>query len=75
MLLSKGFEVEMYTGTPAGEVVGFSDKIVAELDGFVREPDSRNVEYTTAPFCRYEHLLCELIKPRVRLRAFFKIAG
>ncbi len=75
MLLSKGFEVEMYTGTPAGEVVGFSDKIVAALDGFVREPDTRNVEYTTAPFCRYEHLLCELIKPRVRLREYLKTLG
>jgi predicted glutamate--cysteine ligase len=75
VLLSKGFEVEMYTGTPAGEVVGFSDKIVAELAGFVREPDTRNVEYTTAPFCRYEHLLCELIKPRVRLRNYLKTLG
>ena len=75
MLLSKGFEVEMYTGTPAGEVVGFSDKIVAALDSFVREPDTRNVEYTTAPFCRYEHLLCELIKPRVRLRNYLKTLG
>ncbi|MEL6855023.1 MAG: glutamate--cysteine ligase [Cyanobacteria bacterium J06607_13] len=75
MLLSKGFEVEMYTGLPTGEVVGFSDKIVATLDGFVREPDARNVEYTTAPFCRYEHLLCELIKPRVRLRNYLKTLG
>ncbi|MEM6449902.1 MAG: glutamate--cysteine ligase [Cyanobacteria bacterium P01_D01_bin.105] len=75
MLLSKGFEVEMYTGTPSGEVVGFSDKIVAELSGFVREPDKRNVEYTTAPFCRYEHLLCELIKPRVRLRNYLHTLG
>ncbi len=75
MLLSKGFEVEMYTGTPAGEVVGFSDKIVAALDSFVREPDARNVEYTTAPFCRYEHLLCELVKPRVRLRQYLKTLG
>ena len=75
MLLSKGFEVEMYTGTPEGEVVGFSDKIVAALDGFVREPDARNVEYTTAPFCRYEQLLCELIKPRVRLRNYLKTLG
>ena len=75
MLLSKGFEVEMYTGTPTGEVVGFSDKIVAALDGFVREPDARNVEYTTAPFCRYEHLLCELIKPRVKLRDYLKTLG
>lgn len=75
MLLSKGFEVEMYTGTPAGEVVGFSDKIVAQLEGFVREPDKRNVEYTTAPFCRYEHLLCELLKPRVRLRNYLQTLG
>ena len=65
----------MYTGTPEGEVVGFSDKIVAALDSFVREPDARNVEYTTAPFCRYEHLLCELLKPRVRLREYLKTLG
>jgi len=75
VLLSKGFEVEMYTGTPEGEVVGFSDKIVATLEGFVREPDARNVEYTTAPFCRYEHLLCELLKPRVRLRDYLQSLG
>lgn len=75
MLLSKGFEVEMYTGSPQGEVIGFSDKIVADLSGFVREPDKRNVEYTTAPFCRYEHLLCELIKPRVRLRKYLQALG
>ena len=75
MLLSKWFEVEMYTGTPTGEVIGFSDKIVAALEGFVREPDTRNVEYTTAPFCRYEHLLCELIKPRVRLRDYLRQLG
>jgi len=75
VLLSKGFEVEMYTGTPAGEVVGFSDKIVATLEGFVREPDARNVEYTTAPFTRYEHLLCELLKPRVRLREYLQTLG
>ncbi|MEN9518746.1 MAG: hypothetical protein RLZZ381_1334, partial [Cyanobacteriota bacterium] len=37
-LLSKGFEVEMYTGTPEGKIVGLSDKIVQALDGFVREP-------------------------------------
>lgn len=48
-MLTKGFEVEIYTGTPQAEIIGFSDKIVAALDGFVREPDTRNVEYTTAP--------------------------
>jgi predicted glutamate--cysteine ligase len=47
--LSKGVEVEMYTGTPQGNIVGLSDRITKDLDGFVREPDNRNVEYTTAP--------------------------
>lgn len=75
MLLSKGFEVEMYTGTPHGEIVGLSDRIVADLDGFVREPDSRNVEYTTAPLCRYERLLCDLVRPRQQLRTYLKRLG
>lgn len=74
-MLSKGFEVEMYTGTPQGEIVGLSDRIVAELDGFVREPDSRNVEYTTPPLCRYERLLCELVRPRQHLRTYLKQLG
>ncbi|MBD1861550.1 glutamate--cysteine ligase [Trichocoleus desertorum] len=75
MLLSKGFEVELYTGTPQGDIVGLSDKIVATLDGFVREPDSRNVEYTTAPLCRYERLLCDLVHPRVSLRRYLNQLG
>jgi predicted glutamate--cysteine ligase len=69
-VLSKGFEVEMYTSTPQGDVVGLSDKIVAALDSFVREPDSRNVEYTTPPCYRYERLLCDLVTPRMRLRDY-----
>jgi predicted glutamate--cysteine ligase len=75
VLLSKGFEIEMYTGTPAGEVVGLSDRIVAALNGFVREPDSRNVEYTTPPLCQYEKLLCELVRPRHELRQYLKGLG
>ncbi|MEW6493195.1 MAG: glutamate--cysteine ligase [Cyanobacteriota bacterium] len=75
MLLSKGFEVEMYTGTPEGEIVGLSDKIVASLDGFVREPDSRNVEYTTAPLYSYDRLLCALVRPRQKLRAYLESLG
>ncbi|KJH71469.1 glutamate--cysteine ligase [Aliterella atlantica] len=75
MLLSKGFEVEMYTGTPQGDVVGLSDKIVADLDGYMREPDSRNVEYVTAPFLQYEKLLCELVLPRLRLRNYLQRLG
>jgi predicted glutamate--cysteine ligase len=75
VLLSKGFEVEMYTGTPQGDVVGLSDKIVASLDGFVREPDSRNVEYTTAPIYCYDRLLCALLRPRRRLREYLGRLG
>ncbi|MFH7242517.1 MAG: glutamate--cysteine ligase [Spirulina sp.] len=75
MLLSKGFEVEMYTGTPSGNVVGLSDRIVANLNGFVREPDSRNVEYTTPPLCQYEKLLCELVRPRHELRQYLHGLG
>jgi len=74
-LLSKGFEVEMYTGTPRGKIVGMSDQIVQALDGFVREPDSRNVEYTTAPFCGYDRLLCALLKPRQALREYLQTLG
>jgi predicted glutamate--cysteine ligase len=74
-LLSKGFEVEMYTGTPTGEIIGLSDKIVQALDGFVREPDSRNVEYTTAPFYGYDRLLCALLKPRQLLRTYLSNLG
>lgn len=75
MLLSKGFEIEIYTGTPQGEIVGLSDRIVKDLEGFVREPDSRNVEYTTAPLGDYDRLLCALLKPRQRLRSYLHKLG
>ncbi len=75
MLLCKGFEVEIYTGTPEGEVIGFSDRIVAAVPGFVREPDNRNVEYTTPPRCSYDRLLCDLVLPRRRLRSYLKTLG
>ena len=75
MLLSKGFEVEIYTSTPTGDVVGFSDRIVANLHGFVREPDSRNVEYITPPFHKYEPLLMALVEPRQKLRSYLRSLG
>jgi predicted glutamate--cysteine ligase len=75
VLLSKGFEIEMYTGTPQGDIVGLSDKIVESLDGFVREPDSRNVEYTTAPLSCYDRLLCALVRPRQQLRQYLRRLG
>ncbi|MBW4615587.1 MAG: glutamate--cysteine ligase [Desmonostoc vinosum HA7617-LM4] len=75
MVLSKGFEIEIYTGTSQGEIVGLSDKIVAALDGFMREPDSRNVEYVTNPCRDYEYLLCALLRPRRQLRNYLKRLG
>ena len=75
MLLSKGFEVEIYTSTPTGDAVGFSDRIVANLHGFVREPDSRNVEYITPPFHKYEPLLMALVEPRQKLRSYLRSLG
>lgn len=74
-LLSKGFEVEIYTGTPQGDIVGFSDQIATSLDGFMREPDKRNVEYTTSPSYDYDQLLCDLLHPRMKLRDYLKSLG
>ncbi|GBF79993.1 glutamate--cysteine ligase [Aphanothece sacrum FPU1] len=73
--LSKGVEVEMYTGTPQGKIVGLSDRITKDLDGFVREPDNRNVEYTTAPLSSYDRLLCALVRPRRNLRQYLQKIG
>jgi predicted glutamate--cysteine ligase len=75
VLLSKGFEVEIYTSTPKGDIVGLSDRIVRDLDGFVREPDSRNVEYTTAPLSCYDRLLCAILRPRRELRKYLQQIG
>lgn len=75
MLFTKGLEVEMYTGTPQGDVIGLSDRIVHDLEGFVREPDNRNVEYTTAPYTSYDRLLCAILKPRKHLRDYLQKLG
>ncbi len=75
LVLAKGFEVEIYTGTPSGDVVGLSDRIVANLPGFVREPDTRNVEYTTPPLTSYDRLLCALVRPRQQLRRYLQTLG
>ncbi|HIK24413.1 MAG: glutamate--cysteine ligase [Thermosynechococcus sp. Uc] len=74
-MLSKGFEVELYTGKPTAEIVGLSDRIVKDLAGFVREPDTRNVEFTTPPVYLYDQALCDLLRPRFRLRAYLKSLG
>ncbi len=66
--LLKGFEVELYTGRSDGTVVGCSAEVAAALDGFVTEPDCRNLEYTTPPEASYEAQLQLLLEPRARLR-------
>jgi predicted glutamate--cysteine ligase len=67
-LLLKGFEVELYTGRADGTVVGCSAEAAAALEGFVTEPDCRNLEYTTPPAASYAEQLQLLLEPRLRLR-------
>ena len=67
-LLLKGFEVELYTGRADGTVVGCSAEAAAALEGFVTEPDCRNLEYTTPPVADYGEQLELLLEPRRRLR-------
>jgi predicted glutamate--cysteine ligase len=74
-LLLKGFEVEMYTGRPDGTVVGCAADVARELNGFVTEPDHRNLEYVTAPDASYANQLQLLLEPRHRLRTWLEQRG
>jgi len=74
-LMLKGFEVELYTGRPDGTVVGCSAEAAAALQGFVTEPDCRNLEYTTAPAAAYRDQLELLLEPRRRLRMWLAGRG
>jgi predicted glutamate--cysteine ligase len=74
-LLLKGFEVEMYTGRPDGTVVGCAADAARELEGFVTEPDHRNLEYVTAPEASYGRQLQLLLEPRRRLRQWLAGRG
>ena len=67
-LLLKGFEVEMYTGRPDGTVVGCAAAAAQELEGFVTEPDHRNLEYTTPPEASYPRQLALLLEPRIEIK-------
>ena len=70
LLLRKGLEEEVYTGTADGRVVGLSAKIAADLSGFSTEPDARNVEYVTEPYRDYGRLVDRLMAKRCRLRRY-----
>jgi predicted glutamate--cysteine ligase len=74
-LLLKGFEVEMYTGRPDGTVVGCAAEAARSLDGFVTEPDQRNLEYITPPDADYRRQLRLLLEPRQRLRTWLAGRG
>jgi len=67
-MLLKGFEVELFTGTFAGENVGVASEITKEISDFVKEPDQRNLEYITVPDKRYAVLKHALLLPRIKLR-------
>ncbi|MFQ6538903.1 MULTISPECIES: glutamate--cysteine ligase [Aphanothece] len=71
-LLLKGFEVELYTGRRDGTVVGCSAEAAAALQGFVTEPDHRNLEYITPPEASYARQLSLLLEPRRRLRRWLQ---
>ena len=68
LMLLKGFEVELFTGTFAGKNVGVASAVTKELSDFVKEPDQRNLEYITVPDQRYAVLKHALLIPRQKLR-------
>ena len=68
LMLLKGFEVELFTGTFAGENVGVASAVAEDLLDFVKEPDQRNLEYITVPDQRYAVLKHALLLPRLKLR-------
>ena len=72
-LLLKGFEVELFTGLATGEHVGVAAEVASDLSEFVTEPDHRNLEYITDPFCSYGKLKEELLAPRKRLREWLSL--
>jgi predicted glutamate--cysteine ligase len=69
-LLTKGFEVEMFTGRRDGTVVGCAAEVSRTLEGFVTEPDNRNLEYITPPDADYQRQLRFLLAPRQQLRSW-----
>ena len=65
--LYKGFEVELFTGA-FNSHIGVSADVEKKFSNFVKEPDSRNVEYITTPEKDYDSLYEKLIIPRKKLR-------
>ena len=74
-LLRKGLEEEVFVGSTDADIVPLSHKIAADLSGFLTEPDSRNVEYTTPPLRSYRSMLNRLMSQRCRLRRYVQNLG
>nr|WP_320676060.1 glutamate--cysteine ligase [Prochlorococcus sp. MIT 1300] len=72
-LLLKGFEVELFTGSPNGQNVGVAVEVTRDLHDFVKEPDHRNIEYITSPIKDYALLSEALLAPRRRLREWLSL--
>ena len=72
--LYKGFEVELFTGS-LNSHIGVSSDIEKNFSNFVKEPDSRNVEYITKPEKDYSLLYQDLINPRKKLRQWLNNRG
>lgn len=74
-LLLKGLEEEVFTGRRDGTVVGLSNEIAADLQGFVVEPDRRNAEYAMPPMRTYEELGRAIVCSRRALRDYLRHRG
>jgi len=72
--LYKGFEVELFTGS-FNSHIGMSADIEKNFSNFVKEPDSRNVEYITTPAKDYKFLHEQLLFPRKNLRKWLSNKG
>jgi len=72
--LYKGFEVELFTGS-LNSHIGVSADIEKNFSNFVKEPDSRNVEYITIPEKDYKVLYEKLVTPRKELRQWLNNKG
>jgi predicted glutamate--cysteine ligase len=72
MLLTKGIEVEQFTGQLDGQILPLSALVCSQLKEFSVEPDQRNVEYITPVVTDYNDLLYALVEPRIKLRKFLK---
>ena len=74
-MLLKGIEEEVYAGTPDGDILGLSPQVTSALDGFVCEPDARNLEYTTSPAIEYGNVQAQLQERRDTLARYLAENG